>query len=296
MQEAITMDVFSTLIQDELQKRMDSVTIEIIKGPRRNGQTTKQLIIKDEKSSGAPAQDLDSLLKTYNNGMSFDEVLNHIISTYNAYKSQGSGPDITDWKYAKDHLHLRLINKTNNFEVLFRLAYATFGDIAITFSIEIDSDLGPEYASTVSVTKDLLALWRKTTKDLFDAAKKPKAKIATAREAVSELTDIDGEYLNGVLILTDESPLNGAKAILDAKGLKKLHKKIGDFLLIPTSIHDWMILHSDMLKEPGIPELILTVSNKAVPKDEFLSSHVYSYRDGKLYIDSSSEELTIEFD
>jgi len=87
-------------------------------------------------------------------------------------------------------------------------------------------------------------------------------------------------------VLSNADKLNGAAAILDSKTMEDISEKLGgDFIVLPSSIHEVIVLpvNEDMDRQT-LEAMVQDVNAGQVAPEERLSDHVYMY-------DSQAKEL-----
>jgi regulator of protease activity HflC (stomatin/prohibitin superfamily) len=89
-------------------------------------------------------------------------------------------------------------------------------------------------------------------------------------------------------VLSNADKLNGAAALLDAKTMEDISEKLGgDFVVLPSSIHETIVLplNEDMDRHT-LEAMVQDVNAGQVAPEERLSDHVYMY-------DSQAKELVL---
>lgn len=82
---------------------------------------------------------------------------------------------------------------------------------------------------------------------------------------------------DGLYLITNEKKFYGSGAIADTEYLKKIYEKLGDFFIIPSSVHE--ILVTKQGTPEALKEMVKDVNKTLEPKD-ILSDSVYAF-DGK---------------
>ena len=81
-----------------------------------------------------------------------------------------------------------------------------------------------------------------------------------------------------MFILTSVQKLNGAANILDKAMMDRILDKFGsDFYLLPSSIHEWILVSDTGLNPTFLTSMVREVNAGEVALEERLSSHVYRY-------------------
>ena len=81
-----------------------------------------------------------------------------------------------------------------------------------------------------------------------------------------------------MFVLTNDTKVNGAAAILNDDIRQEIAEKVGDFYMLPSSIHETLIIPKDAgmeLKE--LEQMVQEVNQTQVAPGERLSDHVYEY-------------------
>ena len=89
----------------------------------------------------------------------------------------------------------------------------------------------------------------------------------------------DGDVMT---VLTTKEMFNGAGVLFCDKVLEKIHKKAGDFYIIPSSIHEVLIVPAPLAQKAALIYMLRTVNRDEVEPEEQLGDMVYLY-DGTLH-------------
>ena len=89
-------------------------------------------------------------------------------------------------------------------------------------------------------------------------------------------------------VLSNWDTLNGAAALLDAKTMEDISQKLGgDFIVLPSSIHEVIVLPADVeMDRRDLEAMVQDVNAGEVAPEDRLSDHVYMY-------DSKEKELVL---
>jgi hypothetical protein len=87
-------------------------------------------------------------------------------------------------------------------------------------------------------------------------------------------------------ILTNEDRVNGASSLLNERAMEDISQKLGgDFIVLPSSVHETIILPiSEEFDRESLEGMVQQINFEQVAQDERLSDHVYQY-------DSKGHEL-----
>lgn len=79
-------------------------------------------------------------------------------------------------------------------------------------------------------------------------------------------------------VLTNNTKVNGAAAILNDDIRQEIAEKVGDFYMLPSSIHETLIIPKDAGMEfKELEQMVQEVNQTQVAPGERLSDHVYEY-------------------
>ena len=174
---------------------------------------------------------------------------------------------VATWEEAKNRVLPRLVNyKWNNGENNDTLLRRKFGDLAIQVYIPMDDE------TRVVINKTTVeVVWKKTIDEVIETA------IENTRKNTGDpITD----FL-GMPILTNREKVYGASMLLDWRTRAIIGEKYEEGAwLIPSSIHEWIILPKNKNREEKVQieeltEMIKEVNEKQVEEADWLSDHVY---------------------
>ena len=85
----------------------------------------------------------------------------------------------------------------------------------------------------------------------------------------------DGDMM---FVLTNTAKYMGAGVIYCDEVLKAIHKKLGDFFILPSSIHEVIIVPADNgINKTGLTEMVKSINAGVVLEDEQLSDEAFLY-------------------
>ena len=94
-------------------------------------------------------------------------------------------------------------------------------------------------------------------------------------------------------VLTNDTKVNGAAAILNDDIRQEIAEKVGDFYMLPSSIHETLIVPKDAGMEfKELEQMVQEVNQTQVAPGERLSDHVYEYdaKEHELFRSDRAEE------
>lgn len=263
---------------------------------RKNNQTLYQgLLIEDasdgERFSASPIIYLDDFYRDLRNGASFEEIAETICKFYRNAKQTGDFKlkNLSDFGEMKEKIIYKLINLEMNKDLLDDIPYIPYLDLAIVFYCCIANT--DEQTAGFLIHNSHLNLWGIQQNELYKYAHKNTCRLfpyslksvcATLNEISENLSaplPVMTEPEDDFLVLTNQSHIDGAACILYDNVLEKIADVLQeDFFVIPSSIHEILILRKHLAPEEGeLSELITSVNQTTVSDTEILSSHPYYY-------------------
>lgn len=221
---------------------------------------------------------------------------------------------LLNFEKIKDKIFYKLINYEMNKEMLKEHPYFKFEDMAIVFYVMVESFSDGQ--ATAMVNRVHLEKWEITDQDIKEIAfvntwNKYPPIIRRMEDIVSELILDDlldddlleedicyGDYTYDEIrekvkeelehnrdnedmemyVLTNEIRCNGATCITYPDVLKNFAEKINsDFYIIPSSIHEVILVPKNNLDKTTFDEMINEVNESELEPVEILANHAYLY-------------------
>ena len=175
-----------------------------------------------------------------------------------------------------------LINKKWNdgFDIASNETFG--GDLMVAYMVDIGDNCA------IKITNGLLETWGVTLEDLGLCVKEPTPLLLDMETAMfgsrenNNILDTDERIQGGAMyVLTSEESIHGASVVLNNGLLAEIAERVGgDYYLIPSSIHEWLILADDgTLDANELTAMIKDVNEIQVLPKEWLGDHVYRYSD-----------------
>lgn len=191
--------------------------------------------------------------------------------------------DLEDFNKSQIRLFPRLINKNSNVELLQTVPYKDFLDLAVIVTYEVKGADGVMY---VKIDQPILKYWGVTFDDVYNIAlhnmqKCDKWNVCSMQDV---LLNLSGQiYLNDInmYVASIEGGVNGARCLLNDAVINHLVKEFdGSFVVLPSSIHEVIILPNDesSFSLSDFDDLVHTVNvSDAIRSEDVLSDHAYIY-------------------
>ena len=194
---------------------------------------------------------------------------------------------ITDFDRAKENLVFRLI--PGDSPVLSDTPYKPFTDkMALVVNLQLDSFSDDHGRACVMVSDALMNLYGISKDELFEIAqenslKKEPIKIDTLNSMVAMMMD-DPEFeapanAPTVLVVSNESGFHGAAVIGYPDTLDQIKEKVGgDFYLIPSSVHEFLIMKDDGTINPNtLNSMVRDVNTNVLNPRDILADECFHY-------------------
>lgn len=144
--------------------------------------------------------------------------------------------------------------------------------LELEYKIDI-SDVMAE--ANLVIFDDILRLSNVSRDDLMDAATYNTEKAYPPKfETIGDVLNMEGFNDLPMYVLTNDKMVYGAGAILYDGMYEKLERIVGDFIVLPSSVHETIIVPS-VFDCPYITKLIREVNETVVAPDEVLSNRPY---------------------
>lgn len=191
---------------------------------------------------------------------------------------------VLNYEEAKKHLFVRVRNMK---DVPMEAApYTLYGDLAMTYHIALPSS--EEEIANAMIRRDLMSHYGITKEALHEAALANAATLFPAHigslmgmvENGMETRPFDPENLPNteILVLSNEKVTYGASAIFYPGIQAALGAKLGDYFILPSSVHEVLILQDDgFFTCQDLQKMVQSVNRFEVEEEDRLSDLVYHY-------------------
>lgn len=291
-------------IKDYLPEQYADASVTIQDVTKNNDQQLSGLMIRTEDNNIAPNIYLEQFYEQYTDGRDMEDILQNIADVRVSHEME-QGFDIsklTDFDQVKDHIICKLVNAEMNQDYLADKPFTQVEDLAVIYAIDLGGNESGHM--TAPITNKLLESYGITEQELHDIAihnlAESQIEFKTMRDVLVDMMFPEGiqegdprafmlppeEENPSMYVLSNADKLNGAAAILDSKTMEDISEKLGgDFIVLPSSIHEVIVLpvNEDMDRQT-LEAMVQDVNAGQVAPEERLSDHVYMY-------DSQAKEL-----
>lgn len=294
-------------ILDFLPEKFADATVEINQSLKNNDCVLDGLFINTEESNVVSMVYLNSYFEQIQQGAKMEEVLSQIADTYQAhyFEHDMDLSKVMDFDSVKDRIICKLINEEANKEFLQDKPYTKVEDLAAVYQIVVDKNA--EGTATITITDDLMDRYGITLEELHDQAmqnmevlqpysfkglnenivdlisediaREEGVNLKEAREIAVEMVQDIPEVM---FVLSNDAGMYGAAAILNDSIRQEIVEKVGDFYVLPSSIHETLIVPKDAGMELNeLEQMVQEVNYTQVAPEERLSDHIYEYDSGE---------------
>lgn len=260
-------------ILDRLSEALPDCSIELKTFVKNNGVSLDGIMIRKDGHDAAPVYYLQNLPED------ISEAVRIIVEDMKKQKlDELEQIKLDNFKTLQDKIRIKLVNRMMNKDLV---CVDVTGNIAAAFYV----DLGDN--KTTMVTEELLRLWNMDPQNLYMQAvmnmKEEDISLRSIMDVIAGLTgtDVQDEEIN-TYVLTTKKGVYGASVLLYPNLLNSLREKFGDIYLLPSSVHEWLIV-----PEPANPvyleQMVREVNNTSVRNTDILDYNIYRY-DGQFHM------------
>lgn len=258
----------------------------------KNGKEIDAFTIRQKDTQATPTFYFKNLIEDYKNGSSVADIAEDVLEMYffAAKNSPINIDECQDFNVQKSNICYKVVNKESFKDQLPLIPHIDFFDLAIILYSVLS--INDKNEMSFIVTNDMVKVWDTTPQELFILATKNTPRLfpinITSLNALRFQFDIPQyktisdtiENLppDYVYAITNEYTRNGFAGIFYPGVLKCLGKRFGNFYLLPSSIHEALIIPEGTDMSPQqLMEMVHGVNTEVVSPDEYLSDSVYQY-------------------
>ena len=281
-------------IQDFLPERFADATVEVNQIVKNNDCVLDGLMVRTEESNIAPTIYLNPYFEQMQDGAELDDVLAQIASVYQSHYIDHDidVSAVTDFDKIKEKIVCKLINEEANQQFLQDKPYSKLEDLAVVYQILMDKT--GEGTATITITDNLMDGYGITLEELHDQALQNMDTLQPhsfkgMNETVAEMIAVDIAREQNVGM--DEAKEMAMQMMPD------IPEKVGDFYMLPSSIHETLIIPKDAGMEfKELEQMVQEVNQTQVAPGERLSDHVYEYdaKEHELFRSDRAEERAMQ--
>ena len=198
---------------------------------------------------------------------------------------------LKDYSQVKDHLFIRVSDVKENMAFLAKAPHKEVDGLAVSYHIAFEGQHGVE-AST-PLTNQMMVMYGVTAEQLHTDALESSQRLYPAK--FRNMNEIMAEMMGGVdadmmppmepqegsplMVLTNTQGIHGASALFYPGQLDAIAQQVGsDFFVLPSSVHETLILADDGTMEPdSLQFMVREINQSTVAPEDRLSDFVYHY-------------------
>ncbi len=292
--DKMTIKEFGLVLGEMIESFLNNVTVESVTIPKNNQQRAG-LSIRKIGCNVAPTIYIEELYKKYLADASLKDLRDEAIRVYNEamrHPMPVVNEDVFSRKYLAENAFISLIGYESNIDYARDIVgEVVFGNLLAMVRVAVTSpDSNPERdgIQSFALTQSALEATGLTGAEIIAAAKANTIEKGFDYIEMSEMARMIAECLPEfediaappipMFILTNKEKCFGASAMCDYTLLKSIWKTIGDFYILPSSIHEVIVMAEDEdVSSKELAELVQNVNSDAVPAEEKLVDSVYRF-------------------
>lgn len=262
---------FIKAMQCEVKEQMEpEVMVEAHTAVKNNGTMRTGLILMRQGVNMSPTIYLEEFYEQYLSGVSIPELARTIQILYEKVKVTNSYPyeNIMSYRKVREKIAYKLIRKESNEELLKRIPYEEYFDLAVVFYLLLENTAFG--SATLLISNEHLRQWKVTKKEVYEAAKENTPELLPAE--IEQLTDY-------MYVMTNRTRNLGAATLLYPDALERAGQMIGEnFYILPSSIHEVILIpESYRVNRMQLEIMVEEINDTEVDAEEVLSDTVYYY-------------------
>lgn len=209
---------------------------------------------------------------------------------------------VQDYNQAKDFILPRLINSEVNEQLLSGRPHTEMADLSTSYCIQVGRDANG--LMTVPLDKAMAEQYGVDLEELHKVAIenlkridpprcKPMSQVirtilaknygqdmGMSREELDNYLEemVPSQEEEIMYVLSTESGLNGAAAVLDADVMDQVHEMLGEVYVLPSSTHELIIVPQAIGQDLAqLKEMVGEVNSTVLEAKDFLSDNIYEY-------------------
>lgn len=233
--------------------------------------------------------DLRDEYEAFLKGTAFKEVLGNVADAIESGISRSpeiSLEDLTNYDSLRDKLMIQVIPIAGNEGMLKTVPHTDHEDISIVYRFVFNTDsLGMASTLISNQMLDHLGITKQQlhADALVNAPERFPVSLRSMQEIISEMIGVDSDLMPGeqgaMYMATCNKGMNGAGCIFYPEFMNQAAEKLGgDFFILPSSVHEVILLHDDgFMNYKDLEGMVREVNSSQVQPKDRLSNSVYHY-------------------
>ena len=181
----------------------------------------------------------------------------------------------------EEHISVRLVNRPHYAGGLKLRPHKLMGDLALVYQIELKNYVGKD--ATVPVTNEMQIVWDVPEEEIYQAGERNTPRLNPLMiKTMEKALNLPEGAAPDIYIVSNEACYFGAGAVLYPGVEGCLKGMLGEFVIIPSSVHEVLAISASVADGKELSEMIRAINAAQVPPEEVLSDHAYRLRSGTL--------------
>ena len=274
----------------EMSERFPDFDISKQEVSKLQGESYTGMAVRPENSEIGATLNLQDFYEALGSGMFIEDVMDSIersVVSAVRHMPHYDARVLEDYDRMKDALTVDLVPVAGNEQKLAQIPHKNVEDMALVYRFEEESNV---YGSaSILVTNEMLAVYDITADQLHEDAMKAAVQNRPAklhnmndvmRDMMGDMSDLfPMNEPSPLWVATVEGGQNGAGVIQYPGFLDQAAEALGgDFYVLPSSVHEVLLVADDGSMELGyLEEMVRSVNETEVSPAERLSDNVYHY-------------------
>ena len=281
---------FMDWVAGEMRARFPGADISIQEVSKLQGESYTGMAVRLENSDVGVTLDLKPFYEGFESDLAFDDVMDLIeysVESAIQYLPHYDTNTLADYGQMKETLTIQLVPVAGNEEKLSQIPHRTLEDMALVYRFELENNA--QGSSSILLTNDMLTTYNITADQLHAdaieaAVKNHPAKLQNLNDVMREmLGDMSSllpmEAPSPMWVATVDDGQHGAGVIQYPGFLDQAAKTLGgDFYVLPSSIHEVLLIADDSSMELSyLEETVRSINEADVAPEDRLSYSVFHY-------------------
>ncbi len=277
---------FLGAVCDYINETESELRASVYSTVKNNGVKLCGISFSKEGYNASPTVYMENYYVEYQNGADVTDIATRLLSLY--YENDLSvNLDMSffdDFERIRKKLYIKLINREKNEDFLKEAPHEYFLDLAVVPYVRInDKKIGN---GLIMVRNEHLKMWNTDAETVLAAAKKnthdhDDFNLRHILDVLGNVTDMQLPIVDEEIpmyVATNRKMTNGAAVLTMSDKLKEFAGVLGgDYYIIPSSVHEVILLAIRSHNSCAIDEMIREVNATQLGPDDVLSDHVYRY-------------------
>ena len=293
--EITTFNQFKENLSKDVQKALGSGFEVELRTVEKMNDTYDALTVKPVDSVIGVNLNVTTLYDDYTEGKTYDMIVDNAANIAKEALEQSPEFDIEsykDYNVMKDKLAIEVVSRDKNASLLETVPHKIIEDLAIVYRFIISDDV-KQRTATILVTNALLECYGITVDQLHADAQANAPVIrplviqgmseVLAKQMGEESLEVMGLNIppeqEQMFVATVEGSVHGAGVLAYQEFMDKASERVGgDFFILPSSIHELLIIPDDgKFDLASLEQMVREVNATTVDPSDQLTDNVYHY-------------------